>query len=112
MPATLAFNVDPRNGVLSGSFSSNGTPFQATGTGISTSQGLDLEASVFSGTSGGISGSVGAGIGNFQTGPHVGATMQNGSTGLVSGHLDVAGHFTGRYKANISNYTLALICSR
>ena len=94
---------------MHGSFSSNGTPFQADGTGVLTSGGLDVSLNVSSVTSGGVSASSGVNLGIVHP-VGVISSFQAGSNGLVSGRLANDGHFSGRYKANISNYRLDLQC--
>jgi len=105
--ATMAISVAP-DGAAFGSFSSNGTLFDAGGTAsinpYSTSiVSLKIDSSV----SGSISASAYTPVRSISAG----ANASKGSKGLVAGTIDRNGIFNGTYRSLTGNYKLVLGCT-
>ncbi|MFC3603503.1 hypothetical protein [Deinococcus soli (ex Cha et al. 2016)] len=105
--ATMAISVAP-DGSAFGSFSSNGTLFDAGGTASINRYGTSIiNLKIDSSVSGSFSTSTYTPIRSISAG----ANASKGSKGLVAGIIDRNGIFNGTYRSLTGNYKLVLGCT-
>ncbi|PNY79170.1 hypothetical protein CVO96_20430 [Deinococcus koreensis] len=104
--ASLSLTV-ASTGAASGSFTNNGTLFQATGTAAVRDDGQTLYFNTLNlNLDSRVEGRATALLG-FRS---AGLSAQRGSTGLLTGTLNGQGRFTGTFKGVQGNYRADLTC--
>ncbi len=105
------------DGLMTGTFTNNGTVFRAAGrTNTHAENGrltfsqinLDLDSRV----SGGANASAGVQSGNASYGVSGGLSTARGSTGTLTGVVDSAGGFTGTFRGVQGSYRAVLQCNQ